>query len=101
MLDDGEAEPGAADLAAAAGIDPVEALGQPRDMLGGDALAPVDHAEADQLRPAILEPDPDRRLRAAIFERVDDQIGEHLRELVAVAADQGLAGAILDAQAAP
>ena len=46
MLDDGEAEPGAADRAAAPGIDPVEALGEPRDMLGRDALALVDDAAA-------------------------------------------------------
>ena len=42
MLDDGEAEAGAADRAAAARIDAVEALGEARDMVGRDALALVD-----------------------------------------------------------
>src|ERR1044072_9277478 len=101
MLDDGEAEAGAADLAAAAGIDPVEALGQPRHVLGGDSFALVDHAEAEEVRPAVFEADPHRRLLAAIFERVDDEVGEHLAELAAVAGDQGLAGAVLDPDAAP
>ena len=37
VLDDGEAEAGAAMLAAGVDIDPVEALGEPRDVLLGDA----------------------------------------------------------------
>ena len=37
VLDDGEAEAGALLLAARLRIDPVEALGQPRHMLGRDA----------------------------------------------------------------
>ena len=41
MLDDGEAEPGAADRPAPAGVDPVESLGEARQMLGRDALAAV------------------------------------------------------------
>src|SRR5438270_8791965 len=36
VLHDGEAEAGAAALARAAAVDPVEALGQPRDVLGGE-----------------------------------------------------------------
>src|SRR4051812_16590603 len=96
MLDDGEAEPGSADLAAAPGVDAVETLGQTRNMVGGNAVAMVDHAEADQVRPRIGEPHPDLRPRFAIFERVDDQIVEHLGELAAVSGDQGVAGAALD-----
>ena len=41
MLDDRQAEAGAAERAAAAGVDPVEALGHAGDMLGRDALALV------------------------------------------------------------
>src|SRR6202030_2905317 len=48
VLDDGKTEPGAAELARAGGIDPVEALRQPRDVLGQDALAVV--ADGDQRR---------------------------------------------------
>ena len=36
VLDDGEAEPGAAFLAARGGIDPIEALGEPRQVLRRD-----------------------------------------------------------------
>src|SRR5688572_11187057 len=46
MLGDGEAEPGAADRAAAARVDAVEALGEAGQMLGRDALALVDDADA-------------------------------------------------------
>src|SRR5690349_8881964 len=45
MLDDGEAEPGAAELARAGGIDTVEALGEPRQVLARDALAMVAHGD--------------------------------------------------------
>ena len=37
VLDDGEPEPGAALLAARGDVDAVEALGEPRQMLGRDA----------------------------------------------------------------
>src|SRR5258707_1245532 len=74
MFDEGEPEPGAAALAAGARIDPIEALGQPRDMGGGDALAMVDHAEADQVRPGVGEPHANLSPGPAIFERVDDEV---------------------------
>src|SRR5258708_37402109 len=41
VLDDGEAEAGAAQLARARGVDAVEALGEPRQMVGGNAVALV------------------------------------------------------------
>ena len=47
VLDDGEAEPGAAQLARAGGIDAVEALGQARQMLARDAVAVVAHRDGD------------------------------------------------------
>src|SRR5690242_11906163 len=50
MLDDGEAEPGAAQLARAGGIDAVEALGQPRQVLARDALAVVAHGDGKRRR---------------------------------------------------
>ena len=52
MLDDGEAEPGAARIAAARGIDAVEALGQAREMVGGDAVAMVAHDQQRRARPS-------------------------------------------------
>src|SRR3546814_9554213 len=41
VLDDGEPQPGAAEVAAAGGIDPVEPFGQARQVLARDALAMV------------------------------------------------------------
>ena len=41
VLDDGQPQPGAALLAARLDIDAVEALGEPRQVLGGDAGAEV------------------------------------------------------------
>ena len=41
VLDDGEAEAGAAELARAGIVDPVEALGEARQMRGGNAVALV------------------------------------------------------------
>ena len=36
MLDDGKAEPGPSGVARAGLVDPIEPLGEPRQMLGGD-----------------------------------------------------------------
>src|SRR5262249_9943330 len=43
VLDDREPEPGPAHFARARGIDAVEAFGQPRQMLAGDALTLITH----------------------------------------------------------
>ena len=57
MLDDREAEPGAAEFARARAIDPIEALGEPRDIGGGNSLAGIsDH----EFHPEPL-PSPFRR----------------------------------------
>ena len=45
MLDDGEAKPGAARVAAARRIDTIESLGQAGEVGGGDAIALVGHAQ--------------------------------------------------------
>ena len=45
VLDDRQPEPGAAGLARAAAVDAIEALGQPREMLAGDAAAAVDDGD--------------------------------------------------------
>ena len=57
VLDDGEAEAGAAEARAARRVDPVEALGQARQVLAGDALALVDDRDRRQRR----APAPRRR----------------------------------------
>ena len=41
LLDDGEPEPGPAAVAAAGGIDPIEALGQPRKMFRRNSVAMI------------------------------------------------------------
>src|SRR3954470_13910504 len=55
MLDDGEAEAGAAERAAAARIDPVEAFGEAGQRLGGDAFAPVGGGEPHRVGAVVVE----------------------------------------------
>ena len=47
VLDQRQAEPGAALCAALGDVDAVEALGQPRQVLGGDAGTSVAHRDAN------------------------------------------------------
>jgi len=47
VLDDGESEPRAAEIARARRVDPVEALGQARQLLARDPLAAVAHGDRD------------------------------------------------------
>ena len=47
VADDGQTEPGAAGVAAAAVVDPVEALEDPVEVAGRDADADVGHRQAD------------------------------------------------------
>src|SRR3546814_6576286 len=60
VLDDREAQPGAAERAAAARIDAVEAFGKPGQMLGRDAVAPIDDRQRDVAGIAGLESHRDR-----------------------------------------
>ena len=85
VLDDGEAEAGAADRAAAPRIDAVESLGQPRDVLGRDAVAFVADRQPHHAVGIAPQLDRDGRARAAVFHRVADQIVQRLAQLDAVA----------------
>ena len=67
-------------------------------MLGRDPLALVDHRNAQQIAAAVLDPHPHRRIRAAIFERVHDQVAEQLDELRAIAQHIGRFGLALHRQ---
>ena len=49
VLDDGEAEAGAAELARARGVDAVEALGEPRQVAGRNAVALVGNGDGDAI----------------------------------------------------
>src|SRR5690606_28457941 len=59
MLDDGQPQAGAAGVRGAAGVDPVEALGETRDMPGLDARAGVTHR---QVRALVVAPPADVHL---------------------------------------
>src|SRR5687768_4629038 len=85
MLDDGETEPGSADRSASAGVDPVESLGQARQMLDRNALAAVDDGKAKLGRPVILQAHRHLRIDPSIFESVDDQVADELEQLPPVA----------------
>src|SRR5262245_55916607 len=54
VLDDGQAQTGAALLPARRHVDAIEALGQPRQMLGGDAWTVVDDLDPQAAGPAVL-----------------------------------------------
>src|SRR5687767_7662845 len=98
MLDDGEAEAGTADRAAPAGIDAVEAFGEPRNVLGRDALALIDHRQPDEISIGRLESNADLRAGAAVSDGVDQQIVEELGELRPITDHHGIDGLILDHQ---
>src|SRR3546814_16685175 len=68
VLDDREAQPGAAERAAAARIDAVEAFGKPGQMLGRDAVAPIDDRQRDVAGIAGLESHRDRGAGAPVFQ---------------------------------
>ncbi len=80
VLHDGEAEAGAAGLARAAAIDAVEALRQPRDVLGSDADTGVLHRERRAFGPVAPEEAYFAALRG-IAHGVGDEVAEGAREL--------------------
>ena len=88
VLDQRQAQPGAALGAALRHIDPIEALGQPRQMLGSDARTTIAHRNA-RFRFAIrplpagqrdVHPLAGRR----VFQRVLHEILEHADQFVAI-----------------
>src|SRR5712691_7135248 len=89
VLDEREAEAGAALGATVADVDAVEPFGQARQMLAGDAGTVIAYRNAGlasglgRIRP--LERDLDPLAGAAVLEGVLDQVLEHPGELVAVA----------------
>src|SRR4051794_32878904 len=95
MLDDGEAKPGSALGAAAAGVDAVKAFGEARDMFRGDAFALVAHPQVDGLalrRGGHGDPPAGE----AIADGVADQIVENLEKLRPVARDERKIGGKLE-----
>src|SRR5205823_3724126 len=91
VLHEGEAQPCPALLAAGRGVDAVEALRQPREMLGGDAGATVADRElegalrrADPVARDDPDLDPSSFSSSAVLDRVLDDVLDHADKLVAV-----------------
>ena len=70
-------KPGAAQLAAAGLVDPIESLEQPRQVLGRDAAAVVHHANHGLFAVAAAV-DADAGPRLAVLDGVVDQIDDRL-----------------------
>ena len=79
VLDDGQAEAGAAELAAAGAIDAVEALEEARQVLRGDAAAAIADVDGDFVVILACE---DFNLAAgfAVFDGVIDEVNDGLFE---------------------
>src|SRR5437879_845837 len=92
VLDDGEAQPGATQLARARGVDAVEALGEPRQMVGGDAVALVADGDGDPALAGRTRHHAHRGGGLGVLQRVVDQVLEHDGELVIVADRAGQFG---------
>ena len=99
VLDDGEAQAGASLLAACRHVDPVEALGQPRQVLRARCPGPSSrHRDDDSApgrrrrRPRARRPTSMRPPALAVLDGVLHQVLEHLHDLVAVAAHRTAAG---------
>src|SRR5262245_39716234 len=90
VLDDREAETRATALAAALDVDTIEPFGEPRDRLARNTLALILDRNKDlaAFAPApfdAAECDPHGALFASVFDRVVDEVLEHLRQLIAIA----------------
>src|SRR5690606_34938149 len=88
VVHDGQPQPGAAQIAAARRVDPIESLGQARQVIARNTLAMVAYRDFQPVLVPAAEMDFDRRIRPAIFDRVVDQVLENLQQLIAGAADR-------------
>src|SRR5215469_12366979 len=96
VLDDGKPEARTPEITGAGRIHPVEALGQPRQMLTRDAFPLIDDSDRHRgsrrrhRRRRFAGPGehPDGAAGAAIFQGVVDQVLEQLDQLVLVALDR-------------
>src|SRR5262245_12521382 len=92
VFDDGEAKPGAALLPTGGDADPIEALGQPRQMLRRDAGAVVGHRQheagtaSEPLR-LVRDLDPDAAAGLTVLQGVLNEVLQDLYDLVAIAVD--------------
>ena len=85
--DDGEAEPGAAQLARARLVDPVEALGDAGQVAPRDADARVGHRHLDPVPGDQRSPDAHVPAARGVLDRVVDQVDQDLDEPVVIGGD--------------
>src|SRR5690606_20722665 len=95
VLDDGQAQAGAAGLAGAAAGDAIEAFGQPREVGCGDAVAAVLDRQRHPAGLAGREADRDAPAAGGVAHRIGHQVGECAVQLAA-RAQQVDAGEVLD-----
>ncbi len=87
VFDDGQAQPGAAGVGVAAGVDAVEALGQAGQVLGVDADTGILHA---QVCAVLVGPpaDADIALVLGVLHGVEHQVGKSAAQLALTAFEQ-------------
>src|SRR3546814_5187933 len=78
VLDDRQPQSRAADRTRPSGIDSIESLGQPGEMLGRNSLPLILYRQPHHRRAVAPQTDFDRRARPPIFDRVADQIVQKL-----------------------
>src|SRR5690349_16004602 len=100
VLDNREAQPGAAELARARLVHPVEALEQARQILLRNADPGIAHKELDHLGPR-RGADRDFAARGRVLDRVIQQVAQHLRHGFAIAPNHGIVRSRLFAQTNP
>src|SRR5690242_9696117 len=86
MLDDRKSEPGASQRSTAAGVDAVEALRHPCDVLGRDSFSTVGNRQSHH-GAVSLSSHNDGSPGFAITQRIREQVVEQLQDLPAVAGD--------------
>src|ERR1700733_11062430 len=73
VLDDGQAQPGAAQLPRSGVVDAIETFGQARQMLAWDALSLIAHGDPRKPAAGTIRRNPHRALRLPVFDRIVDQ----------------------------
>jgi hypothetical protein len=88
MLDDGQPQPGAADIARTPCVDAVEALEYPREMPGVDPDSGITHGDPYGIL-RLDASDIDGAARFVVFNGITDQIDHHLLDPVLICCETG------------
>src|SRR5262249_57135491 len=86
--DDGQPEPGPAELARSGLVDAIEALGDPRKIGRWDSDASVDDVDLDVALGRLLDADRHAAALGRVLDGVVDQIQQDLNEPIAVGEHQ-------------